>query len=256
MPVATFKSKSAILERQFFLSLRRSFGGLIVFVTILTQTAAMGTLITSQDVTCNPTTGIAGFRVTFDSTPDFFSVDAFGWQATSFQFFINPNPSPTPFDVGTLWRNATTIIRPEEIHVFGDIPIRDRAPTSSDTSSGGWGPIRGSVPFSISGASVIFSVPMDLLGVTGDFSYLLEGYDYGAGIYDFVGTSNAVPESSTHLADALLLVPFAIQLLWKVQHDRQRGVPVPGNVVFTGHRWNGSWKMDLAGLTPSGKDGQ
>jgi hypothetical protein len=178
---------------------------------------AFGAQIISQDVTFNANTGVADFLITFDSTPDFFSADAFGRQADSFQFFINTNPSPTPFDMPTLWRNATTIIRGEEIHVFGDIPIRARTPSSSDPSSGGWGSMRGLVPFSISGASVNFSVSMAALGVTGDFSYLLEGYDYGAGIYDFVGTSNAVPEFSTHLTDALLLVPFAIQLLWKMR---------------------------------------
>ena len=188
-PVRTL-TFAAMAMRQF--SLIRPLQGLVLFVAILLQPTVFGALIISHDVTFHPDTGVSDFLITFDSTPDFFNVDSFGRQADSFQLFIDTNPSPTPFDAATLWHNATTIIRADEIQVFDDIRIRDRAPTSGDACSGGWGPIRGFVPFSISGASVSFSVPDNLLGVDGHFSYLLEGYNYGARNYDFVGTANAV----------------------------------------------------------------
>src|SRR5262245_43790729 len=60
------------------------------------------------------------FSLTFNRAPDFFTTDQAGRQADSFQFFIGPDPSPLgPY---------LSIIRGEEIHVAGDIRIRNQAP--------------------------------------------------------------------------------------------------------------------------------
>ena len=204
---------------QIFVSLLRSFG-VLVFVKFLVQQASFGALIVSDDVTFNAGSGVADFVITFNSTPDFFTLDSVGRQDDSFQFFIRP--SPTLPSLGGPFYNVTTIIRGEEIHVGGDIRLRDVAPTSSDPSSGGWGPLRGSVPFSISGASVNFSVPMALLGVTGDFSYDLQGYNFGIQNYNLWGTTanvsppvTPVPEPSTGIAGIFLLGMLGLSFLRK-----------------------------------------
>jgi hypothetical protein len=45
------------------------------------------------------------------------------------------------------YSGVETIIRGEEIHIQGDIVLRDiEPPDTDDENSGGWGAIRGSVP--------------------------------------------------------------------------------------------------------------
>jgi hypothetical protein len=213
--------------RQLRTSRPRAFQVVTLIVTLLAD-SAFGAQIISQDVILKPDSLVADFQLTFNSAPDFFTVDSLGRQADSFQFFINPNASPKPFNIATVSSGAITIVRGEEIHVFDEIPVRDRTPPSPDPSGGGWGPIRGSVPFSISGVSVDFSVPTALLGITGKFSFVLQGSNYGALNYDYVGTS--VPETaSSYLAPTTLIVLFGFQYrreLW--QRVRERCWVAPG----------------------------
>ncbi len=163
-------------------SLLRSFGGLIVFLTIFTQTVAFRSQINAQDVSFAPATGLAYFVITWGSAPDF-SLDRYGLPTDSFQIWINPPsagaglyPPENPY--------TNILIHGDEIHVNDQIVLRNIGPPQdSDPHSGGWGPIIGSVPFSLSGGSISCSIPMALLGVTGAFNYLL--IIGGDGRFDF-----------------------------------------------------------------------
>jgi hypothetical protein len=159
-----------------------------IFCTAL-QVRATSFLLESQSAVFNPTTGTVQFSITFNQPPDFFTVDSFGRQANSFQFFIVGDPSlPYP-------KNFDSIIRGEEIHITGNtIPTRASTPHDPDPASGGWGPILGEVPFSLSVDTLTFSSPLFLISahsVDGIFTYNLELYEFGA-LTDFV-TSTSVP---------------------------------------------------------------
>jgi hypothetical protein len=118
------------------------------------------------------------FRIVFDQVPDFFTTDSFGRQADSFQYFIVGNPSlPYP-------SNYDSIIRGEEIHWTIDlIPIRNAFPPDySDPRSGGWGTVRGEVPYTLNGSTLTFAAPLSLISNRTDasnISYHLETYAYG-----------------------------------------------------------------------------
>jgi hypothetical protein len=70
-------------------------------------------IATSQSATDNPASGLVTFSMTFNQTPDFFTIDNFGRAATDFQFDIIGDPTlgyPANFD---------SIIRGGEIYLGG-----------------------------------------------------------------------------------------------------------------------------------------
>jgi hypothetical protein len=79
----------------------------------------------------------------------------------------------------------------------GDVRIRNALPPDPDlSSSGGWGSIRGSVPYTLSGNVFSLLVPLELIGDTdGKFSYQLMWTEYGGagGHID----AETVPEPAT-----------------------------------------------------------
>jgi hypothetical protein len=112
----------------------------------------------SESAVFNPATGKVQFTIEFNQPPDFFTVSSFGQQTNSFQYFIVGNPtlqSPEKFD---------SIIRGEEIHITVDtLPIRNAVPPVPDPTGGGWGALRGAVPFSLDGDILTFSTPLPLI---------------------------------------------------------------------------------------------
>jgi hypothetical protein len=77
------------------------------------------------------------------------------------------------------------LIRGDEIHIANAIRVRDARPPVADPNAGGWGAIRGSVPFQVRAepngtARVTFSVPFTMLGITGQFAWALETYNFGS----------------------------------------------------------------------------
>jgi hypothetical protein len=141
-------------------------------------------LINSQSAVVNLDTQEVFFTLEFNEVPDFFSLDEVGPQADSFQYFIEadgrfPVFSTSP-DSPYYYSELEAIIRGEEIHVAGDIRVRNALPSSDEPNSGGWGTIRGSVPYSVNGSILIFSTPLALIGDSdGLFSYRLETYEFG-----------------------------------------------------------------------------
>jgi len=64
------------------------------------------------------------------------------------------------------------------------------------SSSGGWGSIRGSVPYTLSGNVFLLLVPLKLISDSdGKFSYRLEWYEHGA-LGDYID-AETVPEPAT-----------------------------------------------------------
>ncbi len=132
----------------------------------------------SESAVLNPATQEVVFTIEFNQSPDFFTVDSFGRQAHSFQYFIVGDsnlPYPANFDA---------IIRAEEIHsTVDEIRIRNSTPSDADPAAGGWGPIRGVVPYRLNGNVLTFSVPLELVSdhhQDGTFVYQLEAYQFGS----------------------------------------------------------------------------
>jgi hypothetical protein len=131
----------------------------------------------SQSAVFSPRTGDVTFRIVFNQLPDF-STDPSGQQTDAFQYFIVGNPSlPYP-------SNYVSIIRGGEIYsTTGLIPIRNAVPPdSSDPNSGGWGTIRGEVPYTLNGTRLTFVAPLSLISNSTDASsidFRLETYAYG-----------------------------------------------------------------------------
>jgi hypothetical protein len=162
--------------------------GLVVLLSLseTTRAAEPGPLlVVSESTTVDPGTGDALFTLNLNRAPDFFVVDDHNRQRDDFQYYIdldNGVPTQTTPDI---------IVRGPEIHIAGDIRIRDAFPSDfSDPNSGGWGKIRGSVPFTIDGSTLRFSVPLTMLGdQDGLFSYVLQMVNYGDQQQVIVGAS-------------------------------------------------------------------
>jgi probable HAF family extracellular repeat protein len=136
---------------------------------------AQGTFVLTNGYVSNIDAGSnVNFSLTFNQVPDFFTVDQVGRQANGFEFYISTSTNITttgPF---------ASIIRGDEIHVAGDLRIRnDNPPDTADTNSGGFGSIRGSVPYVLNGQTLTFSVPASVLNVSGPFGYELDLLSYG-----------------------------------------------------------------------------
>jgi hypothetical protein len=176
--------------------------------------------------------GDIDWQIQFTRHPDLSVTDEFNRQRDSFQFYIFN--SRASLDGG-----YQAIIRGEELHYGGDLPIRSILPVDLDFSrSGGWGLVREAVPFTLHGTHLTFTTSFASLGVpTRDFGYFWETYRYGATVegspmFLLCGLNERC--NSTPLPDFIgclsLLVGFAM-LQW-LQHSKHltpagRGPSVP-----------------------------
>ena len=107
------------------------------------------------------------FALHFNEPPNFTTLDGNGRPQDSFQIFIafNPataNPAYPP--------SADVIVRGDEIHIANAIRIRDARPPVADPAAGGWGAVRGTVPYHVrtepNGTALLtFSTPFSMLGL-------------------------------------------------------------------------------------------
>jgi hypothetical protein len=134
------------------------------------------------------------FRLIFNEAPDFTTVDEFNRQENDFQY-----------------QTPDAVIRGDELHVSGDM-LRIRAlgpPDTSDPNSGGWGPIIDSVPFTLSGTTMTFSIPFQFLAPSPTFAYTVFAVTFGAQTAPTIngvtmpGSPTTTPEPSTWLMMAL-----------------------------------------------------
>jgi hypothetical protein len=173
-------------------------GAFVVVACVELQLARPGhaAKIVSHTVLSNPAEASVSFNVLFDESVDLFAVDIGSRQADEFQFYIDPEGVPIP-GPAVQPPGVDIIIRGGEIHIDGDIRIRDRS-GQGGPGSGGWGPIRGAVPFELSedSRSLSFTAGFELLGETdGDFTYALQTLEFGE-TSDIVFGRSAVPEPS------------------------------------------------------------
>jgi len=155
-------------------------------------------MVLSQSAEVNLASNSVLFQIEFNRVPDFFTTDEYDRQADSFQYFIEADGGfPIFRGTDSYYSNLESIIRGEEIHLGGDVRIRNALPPDPDmSSSGGWGSIRGSVPYTLSGNVLSLLVPLELSGDTdGKFSYELMWLEYGA-LQGYID-AEIVPEPAT-----------------------------------------------------------
>ena len=132
--------------------------------------------------------GTLKFVLQLRNNPDFKSVDFAGRQADSFQIFICFNRKTLNPSVPDL---VDVIIRGEEIHSLNRIPVRDARPRERQRSAGGWGAVRGTLPYTVHREKfqtvLIFEAPFYMLGVNRlthrSFAYQFDIYRFGATAY-------------------------------------------------------------------------
>ena len=184
------------------------------------QSQAGSFMFVSQSAVFNPATSEVQFTIEFNQPPDFFTLDSFGRQANSFQFFIVGDPSlpyPELYDA---------IIRGDEVHITGNtVRIRNSVPEDPDPASGGWGAIRGSVPFSLDGNVLTFSTPLPLISdhsTDGNFAYQLQSTEFGELTQFVESQSTVLPEPTAAVllaAGSVLLGCWQGTGWWRLRSD-------------------------------------
>lgn len=128
-----------------------------------------------------PETNEVQFTLIFNQVPDLFTLDEYGRQRHSFQYFIIGDPSlPYP-------QKYDALVRGSEI-TESTLVIRSVLPPTDEPGSGGWGPLRGVVPYQLNETVLTFSAPLDMLSdhsQDGNFNSELMLLEYGA-TSDFV----------------------------------------------------------------------
>ena len=152
--------------------------------------------------------GNVNFTLQFSYPPNFFSCDTGGRQANGFQFYIGTTTNVPQFYPP---RPYASLVRGGEIYLGNGLVIRnDGPPDDGDPNSGGWGSVRGTVPFALNGATLTLRVPASMLNVTGPFAYSLLLTSYGGATHaPYTGLSGGaipVPEPVSGALVALAIV--------------------------------------------------
>ncbi|MHC5609472.1 MAG: hypothetical protein ACYTXA_00125 [Nostoc sp.] len=186
------------------------------------QIAQAVLLVESESAVVNLDAKKVLFTINFNKVPNFFTVDKFNRQTNSFQYFIDPHGELPIVNASSIYSNFSSIIRGDEIPVAGDVRIRDVFSVGpSEPNSGGWGKIRGSVPYSLDGTVLKFSTPLQLIGDSdGVFSYQLLLTDFGSWngiINESKSIITSVPEPNLALG-ALTFAALSVGLRLKRKH--------------------------------------
>jgi hypothetical protein len=165
--------------------------GLLGFV----RPAAAGFSIERETVWSDRTRHQAHFELQFSRAPDFSAIDSSGRPRDSFQFFINPDWKRGDPDLRLDIGEFRDVVRGEEIHINGRMPVRDGTPTDAfGPAAGGWGKSLGAVAIQQNGSTIDFQIPFHMLRETdGDFSYALISTESGIETSSFTGTTVPLP---------------------------------------------------------------
>ncbi len=179
----------------------RVFSGLLLLTSALAaQTISAAEIrIKNQSVKILPQSHEALFRLEFDRVPHFYATDPQGVPADSFQYFINYDPSRSYVD--NVFDPHLTVIRGDEIHVCHKIRVRESLWNDSDPdpNSGGWGALRGAVPFVVLNKTLIFSVPLELIEAQhGNFGYYVQSFSWGNGDAPIDANARALGQKPNH----------------------------------------------------------
>ena len=142
----------------------------VAFLAILqiAAPAKSGVAPLNQSVHVDVGSRRATFSLTFDHPPDLNGTGAVGHQIDGSQVetssAMNNSQAPTGQIAG--------VVRGEEIHFNGMLPVRAGSPPAVDPHAGGWGAVIGTAPFSVSGDVATFSSPLARLGSSDEhFAY-------------------------------------------------------------------------------------
>ena len=170
--------------------------------------ARAGLLILSQSVNVSLDQQEATFTVAFDHPPMFGPRDSLGRPLESFQYEIAPdctNIDQCPFTA------IRAVVRGDEIDGGHMIPIRDGIENGSDPNpaSGGWGYVRGDVPFQLRGDTLTFSAPLSMLQAPdGQFAYRV--FTTSSGQTDSLVTGQSIPLPAALWTGGSLLLTLGI----------------------------------------------
>lgn len=182
--------------------------GLIAAIVIGTlacfSAAARAGLGPLESLVVNQSAHNVTFTIDFGHAPDFYTTDSFGRPADSFQINIAPlNGNPAAF--------PSVVVRGDEIQYTNGIVVRNATPPSSDPHSGGWGSVRGTVPYILNGNEITFSDGFGQLEAPkGQFSYDLYTLHYGTTVGQTQGQSVPLPAPATVGLGMLLVLGIAM----------------------------------------------
>jgi hypothetical protein len=187
---------------------------LLVFASI----ARADFLLVSQSLTVDQPYDAAIFQLTFNQAPDFYTLNSQGQPADAFQInFAGIYPAP-----GVAFpRNLTAVVRGSEIHEQGTIRIRS-ATGNGGPEAGGWGPVVDSVPFSLLGDTVDFSIPERDLGWNGHSTAQYRVFSLQYGQQTASETVTLVP-TPTALESGLVGLLIVAAVTAYMQHHHHRG---------------------------------
>jgi hypothetical protein len=170
-------------------------GFVLAGVLWMVRPAFAGFSIQRETVWADRTHRQAHFELQFSRAPDFEAIDSTGRPRDSFQLFINPDWHRGDRDLKLDIGQFRDVVRGEEIHLNGHLPVRDGTPTDAfGPTAGGWGKSLGAVPIAQNGATVDFQIPFHMLRETdGDFSYALISTENGIETSSFTGTTVPLP---------------------------------------------------------------
>jgi len=125
------------------------------------------------DFTAHTTT----FTVRFDCAPDFLTLDQYGRQKNSFQYYIDRDLDGEIFSPDA----DVLIVRGEEIHSADALRVREALGDDPSKTSGGWGPVCATVPFDLNGDTLSFTLSWNTFDSSDQrFRYALETYEFGS----------------------------------------------------------------------------
>lgn len=159
----------------------RSLALIALFVGVFSGQAHAGLSIVSQSIQVDRADQEVAFQLTFNHAPNFSTYDSFGRPQDSFQYEIVPNATTSIDTLPFLSINA--VVRGDEIGTGHTVPIRNGIAGGSDPNpaSGGWGPVRANVPFTLTNNTLSFDASFAQIGTTnGAFSYRVFTTNYGS----------------------------------------------------------------------------
>ncbi|MEA2736493.1 MAG: hypothetical protein QOE14_2944 [Humisphaera sp.] len=131
-----------------------------------------------QSCVVDQAAGTATFRLSFDREPHFFLPPGGADQPNGFQIEIDADNNT--FDRPIEFADIDSIVRGAEIFAGDGIPVRDREGDGGSDHAGGWGPVRGLVPFELEGTTLTFTTGLGTIGdQDGRFRYRVITTDQG-----------------------------------------------------------------------------
>ena len=186
----------------------RRFGKVVVvaYVLLFAQCSRASFSTIFQSATVDEASKTVQFDMLFNEAPDFSSTNAQGDDASAFQVFIDPRPTPSGFD----YFDTVSLVRGVHLEGMNELPVLD-------VKDGAFGDVRGVATFDVQDAMVHFAVPFEVLGTRdGRFDYRVESYEYGTltSMIDSTTVVVPLPPAVLEAIPAALLAAVAM-MMWR-----------------------------------------